>query len=198
MDAMKTLVIDRSTKVTSSVLLHEDGALETFDLGIWSQQSPCCHIPPSLGRIVVGLGPGSFAGIRSALAFALGWSIGSGADVRGIVSAVAFAEADKPVAVIGDARRGKFWVALFEGYRLVTGIFQVVREDLDRRVPRGVKVVSPDDARIADVLKDVFGESYSPAPPLSAEALAHAFTANPALLVAEPRPVYLNPAVRCD
>lgn len=43
-------------------------------------------------RIVVGTGPGSFAGIRSALAFAQGYALGKpGLEVLGLPSACAIA-----------------------------------------------------------------------------------------------------------
>ena len=42
-------------------------------------------------RIVVGTGPGSFAGIRSALAFAQGFALGSKCEVMGLPSPCAVA-----------------------------------------------------------------------------------------------------------
>ena len=69
------------------------------------------------GRIVVGTGPGSFAGVRAAIAFATGWSVGSGCEVLGLPSpcAVAGAADSFPLAVVGDARKGMRWLALFDG-----------------------------------------------------------------------------------
>ena len=149
-----------------------------------------------VGRIVVGTGPGSFAGIRSALAFAQGYAIGSGCEVLGLPSACALVEGEGPLAVVGDARRGKFWIALFDGYRLIGEIFQVGREDLEKRVPRGVKVVSPDDGRINAVLKEAFGDAYAGGRQPTPEGLRRFAEANPSALVKEPLPIYLNPAVR--
>lgn len=190
------LVIDRSTERTSVIAVNNDGSTQSIDLGIWGAGSQ----PPATQRqfttILVGTGPGSFAGIRSALAYAQGQAAGSGCEVLGITSAAAFAQPDKPVAVVGDARRGKFWVALFDGYSLVTDIFQVERDELPKRVPRGVKVVSPDWKRISAPLAELFGDFASPAPELDATALWRAASANSALLVREPLPIYLNPAVR--
>jgi len=200
---MRTLVVDRSTAATSAVFVADDGTMEEADLGVWGGD-PGADFGAAgeelgrLDRIVVGTGPGSFAGIRAALAFAQGVAIGSGGRVGvcGLTSAAAFARPEGPVAVVGDARRGLFWVALFDGFRLVSGVSLATREELGARVPRSAAVCSPDDARIGGTLRETFGEAYSPAPPVSAAALARAFAANPGLLAPEPLPIYLNPAVR--
>jgi tRNA threonylcarbamoyladenosine biosynthesis protein TsaB len=147
-------------------------------------------------RIVVGIGPGSFAGIRSAIAFARGYALGSGCEVLGIPSACALAHESEARAVVGDARRGLFWIALFDGFRLVCDIFQVTREELDKRVPRGVKVVTPDAERIDGVLKEVFAENYIGGGVVDAKGLERFAAANPSILRENPLPIYLNPAVR--
>jgi tRNA threonylcarbamoyladenosine biosynthesis protein TsaB len=43
--------------------------------------------PGEIGRIAVGLGPGSYTGIRTAIAFAQGWQLANNCDVCGISSA---------------------------------------------------------------------------------------------------------------
>lgn len=151
-------------------------------------------VPPQ--RIVVGTGPGSFAGIRSALAFAQGYAIGSGCEVLGLPSACALAEPGRRIAVVGDARRDKFWVALFDGFRQMGDIFQVGREGLLKAVPDDFAVVTPDAQRIDRLLADIFGSRYEGGRTPSAEGLKAFAEANPAALKAEPLPIYLNPAVR--
>ena len=206
---MKTLYIERSTGECRS--------------GEWVEQLDVDGVE----RIVVGTGPGSFAGIRSALAFAQGYAIGTTCEVLGLPSACALAAdyfasaaADSqssifnsqssisnsqfsssnqlhlPFAVVGDARQGKYWIALFEGYRLVCDIFQVDRETLPYRVPQGVKVTTPDAKRIDALLKEVFGENYIGGGTPTAEGLRRFAEANPSILKPEPLPIYLNPAVR--
>ena len=96
----------------------------------------------------------------------------------------------------GDARRGKYWIALFDGFSPEREIFQVERDGLLAAVPGDASVVSPDFARIGGILAETFGERASAAPTLDAAWLHRAALANPALLSAEPLPVYLNPAVR--
>ena len=147
-------------------------------------------------RIVVGTGPGSFAGIRAAIAFANGYRLATGCEVVGLPSACALAAGEGPSAVVGDARRGMYWVALFDGFRLIGEIFQVTKEELPRRVPRAVPVTSPDGARIGEMLKEMFGDFYDGGRLPTAEGLRRFAEANPAALKPEPLPVYLNAAVR--
>jgi len=157
-------------------------------------------------RIVVGTGPGSFAGIRSALAFAQGFAIGTNCEVLGLPSPCAVAAdyfaalgggvASVPLAVVGDARQGKYWVALFEGYRLVCDVFQVEKDQLPFRVPQAAKVVTPDAKRIDGLLKEVFGDNYLGERSVTEEGLKRFAENCPEILKPEPLPIYLNPAVR--
>ena len=102
----------------------------------------------------------------------------------GLPSPCACAAAEGPSAVVGDARRGLFWIALFDGRRLVRPVFQTT------------KVRSPDDARIGAALKEIFDARYCGVCRPSAGGLARYFLETPSALVAEPLPLYLNPAVR--
>lgn len=177
---MRTLYIERST-----------GDSRT---GNWVVKLDLAERPE---RIVVGTGPGSFAGIRSALSFAQGYAIGSGCEVVGLPSPCALAEEGRAIAVVGDARRGKFWVALFEGFQMVRDVFQVEgAAELAASVPTAFQVVSPDADRIDDLLKATFAERYLGGRMPTAEGLRRFAEANPAILKTEPLPIYLNPAVR--
>jgi tRNA threonylcarbamoyl adenosine modification protein YeaZ len=177
---MKTLYIERSTGECRNGDWVEKLDLEGVD------------------RIVVGTGPGSFAGIRSAIAFAQGFALGRRCEVLGLPSACAVAAevAESPFAVVGDARRGKLWIALFEGMNLVCPVFQVERDLVGLRVPQGAKVASPDDERIGLFLKETFGERYVGGVKPTEEGLSAFAEANPSALAPEPLPIYLNPAVR--
>lgn len=200
---MITLYVERSTD-KASVAIEKDGVITSeaelesvgMNSGAWAREVRDFIGGMKLDDIVVGTGPGSFAGIRAALAFAQGYAIGSGCSVRGLPSPCAFAPDEGPLAVVGDARRGKYWIALFDGPRLVTDIFQVDGEMLHLRVPIGVKVVTPDAARIDSLLRETFGSDYAGAAVPTAAGLSRALALNPSLAVFEPLPVYLNPAVR--
>jgi tRNA threonylcarbamoyl adenosine modification protein YeaZ len=158
-----------------------------------------------LDRIVVGTGPGSFAGIRGALAFAQGLALGIKAKrpelaqesiVYGLPSAAALADAAGLTAVVGDARRGLFWVVVYEGAKMVSGFRLVQREDLAAAVSEAATVLTSDGARIGETLKEVSGDRYAGSRPPSAGELARIALAHPDVLVCEPLPVYLSPAVR--
>lgn len=146
-------------------------------------------------RIVVGVGPGSFAGIRSALAFAQGYALGTGCEVLGLPSACALA-GDGKIAVVGDARQGKIWIALFDGFNLVKEVFQVSQDELSATIPEGYKVVTPDAKRIDEFLATTFGDRYVGGRVPTEDGLKRFAEANPSILKPEPLPLYLNPAVR--
>ena len=70
--------------------------------------------------IVIGLGPGSYTGIRSALSIAQGWQIGRGVKLLGISSVEAIAheaQAEKihgKVNIIVDAQRRELYLATYQ------------------------------------------------------------------------------------
>ena len=186
---MKTLYIERSTGECRDGDWVEDLDLE------------------GVGRIVVGTGPGSFAGIRSALAFAQGYALATKCEVLGLPSACAIAaqtidqsnssnNQTMHLAVVGDARQGKAWIALFDGFRLEKDIFQVNQGELKGAVPAGYDVVTPDATRIDGLLRETFGECYRGGRTPNDEGLRRFAEACPSILKPEPLPIYLNPAVR--
>ena len=185
---MKTLYVERSTGEC------RDGKwVEALDL-------------EGIERIVVGTGPGSFAGIRSALAFAQGFALGQKCEVLGLPSACACAAQvlrENPestshlhLAVVGDARQGKMWIALFDGYSLEKDVFQVNCNDLKGSVPVGYTVTTPDAKRIDGLLRETFGDRYLGGQTPTSEGLRLFAEACPSILKPEPLPIYLNPAVR--
>ena len=71
--------------------------------------------------IVVGLGPGSYAGTRIAISAAIGLQVSSGARLIGFPSiSVMECDADEYCAV-GDARRKSFFFARIRGHELLEG-----------------------------------------------------------------------------
>ena len=213
---MSLLALDRSTDVQSvawtensrivSRLFEGDDArradwpLKVHDLLAANGLAFC-----DLDRIVVGTGPGSFAGIRGALAFAQGLAIGIRAKrarvaddpiVYGLPSALALAPDDGATVVMGDARRGLFWVAVYEGAKTVAELHLVTKEELPAAVPPEAVVVTPDGARIGAVLGELFGSRFLGNRAPAAERLAQLALTHPELLIPEPLPIYLSPAVR--
>src|SRR5262245_27349351 len=69
--------------------------------------------------IIVGLGPGSYAGTRIAISAAIGLQVSLGAQLIGFPSICAM-ECDRPeYCVIGDARRKSFFFARIRANNLV-------------------------------------------------------------------------------
>ena len=175
---MSTLYIERSVRDDS-----RGDWVESLDLD-------------GVDRIVVGTGPGSFAGIRSALAFAQGYALRRpSCEVLGLPSACALA-GEGPLAVVGDARRGRFWIALFDGFRMEREVFQVALDGLSSAVPAGHMVTTPDADRIDYLLRGLFGSRYVGGRVPTSDGLRRFAEANPAVLRPEPLPLYLSPAVR--
>jgi tRNA threonylcarbamoyl adenosine modification protein YeaZ len=116
-------------------------------------------------RIAVGIGPGSYNGLRAAIAAAEGLHFATGAERVGIVSPRALAGGTGEFFALGDARGGVFWLVRIADGR-VAGEFELLplealvakldaRPDLRRlaaapvpAVP-GVVVAMPDAVTLA-------------------------------------------------
>jgi tRNA threonylcarbamoyl adenosine modification protein YeaZ len=118
--------------------------------------------PASLGLLAVGLGPGSFSGIRMALTAARALALPGHQTVAGISSskALAWPLLEQPdagaVTVLGDARRGRLWAATYarsESFLEQPDVFALMSPDeASRRIPEGSVVVSPDWSRVKECL----------------------------------------------
>ena len=205
---MNILAIDRSTD-TQSVALARDGKVyaKVF-AGLDSRASDWpVKIRDFLGahgvgvrdldQVLVGQGPGSFAGIRAALAFAQGIALGNpSCSVVGLPSTYALTRDGAHTAVVGDARRDRYWVAVYDGVTAVGDFALVGKDGLGAAVPEHYAVVTPDGARIEPLLSAVFGHHYKGSlTPLAARLLEVAL-AHPELPCPEPLPLYLQPPVR--
>ena len=107
--------------------------------------------PRDLDQVLVGQGPGSFAGIRAALAFAQGIALGNpdgATKVVGLPSTYALTRDGARTAVVGDARRDRFWVVVYDGVECVRDFALVAKDELANAVPEHWAVVTPDGARI--------------------------------------------------
>jgi tRNA threonylcarbamoyladenosine biosynthesis protein TsaB len=107
--------------------------------------------------IVIGLGPGSYTGIRAAIALAQGWQLGRGVKLLGVSSAecvAAQAEAEGTtgkVAVVIDAQRGEFYLAGFEisagGRREVSPLRLATLAEAQAREQAGEVLIGPEVTR---------------------------------------------------
>jgi tRNA threonylcarbamoyladenosine biosynthesis protein TsaB len=106
--------------------------------------------------IAVGLGPGSYAGIRVALSIAQGWHLATGVKLLGIGSAeclAAQAQADKifgRVNVVIDAQRGEFYLAAYDiaaqGLNEATSLKIVTAVQVEACVRAGEILIGPEVA----------------------------------------------------
>jgi tRNA threonylcarbamoyl adenosine modification protein YeaZ len=140
----------------------------------------------SVDRVAVGIGPGSYNGLRTAIAAAEGLHIATGAERVGLVSPRALDCAEREYFALGDARGGVLWVA-----RIVDG---EVAEDFE---------LLPTPELLARLEARPAVPRFSAAPPdgipnvglaaPSAEGLARLAATGPAATRAI-EPLYLKPA----
>lgn len=120
--------------------------------------------------IVAGLGPGSYAGSRIAIATAIGLRAATGARLLGLPSICALAITEEDYAVIGDARRDRFFFARVtarrcaEGPVLFTiGELQERLRNLDRPIYTSAKLAEMPEAIMAQpsakILAKLAGEA---------------------------------------
>jgi len=108
-------------------------------------------------RIAVGIGPGSYTGIRSAIALAQGWQLCAGmgrVKLLAISSAECLAAQAKAeglagrVAVVIDAQRGEFYLAAYEigacGCRETEPLRLASREQVEAQELAGAVLIGPD------------------------------------------------------
>ena len=126
---MITLALDTSTNRGSVVLLADGVVL--LEESFTADRSHSVTLFPILERaralvgkidqVAVGLGPGSYAGVRIAIAAALGFEIGSGAKLVGIASVAALETGGSRYLAIGDARRETYYFTRVEDGVCVDG-----------------------------------------------------------------------------
>ncbi len=184
--------------------------------------------PADIGDYVVGIGPGSFSGTRVALAAANGLALPGHVPVHGLPSTAALAwdvlnsastdmsevgrglpavagvpPSRQNVAIVGDARRNRCWVAR---YQLKAAHLETIAEPalhpldaLPALLPPDITVVSPDWERLKPILETiaegrrVLREPRTPtATALLALTTQYELARKP---LPPPQPIYLHPPV---
>jgi tRNA threonylcarbamoyl adenosine modification protein YeaZ len=107
--------------------------------------------------IAIGLGPGSYTGIRAGIALAQGWQLATSVRLLGISSVEAIAtqaQADGlrgAVRVVVDAQRGEFYLATWElteqSAREIEPLRIVGREVIEAAIADGGIVIGPEATR---------------------------------------------------
>lgn len=102
-------------------------------------------------RIVIGLGPGSYTGIRSSIALAQGWALGAEVELCGVPSVDAIARGANvkgEFMVLLDAQRGEFYTKHFrrtaEGLTETSELKIEERETVESAAKSGVRLVGPE------------------------------------------------------
>ena len=120
---MITLAIDTSTS-RGSVALLADGVLlldESFTADrshsatLFTVLARARSLADRVDQVAIGLGPGSFAGVRIAIAAAIGLELSLGARLVGIPSVAALDPTPPAYVAVGDARRETFYFTRVEG-----------------------------------------------------------------------------------
>ena len=103
--------------------------------------------------IAVGIGPGSYTGIRAAIALTQGWQLALGVKVQGVDSLEALARGEQAggrrgeVTLAVDAQRGEFYLARFElsddGIRNVESTYLAKRKEYESLLTAGRPVIGP-------------------------------------------------------
>jgi len=98
-----------------------------------------------INRVLVGLGPGSFSGIRVGLAAAYGLALAQGAEVWGIPSIYAQASCHPNTTRLGifaDARRGEFYVSVFTQGEAERDTYLVPKAQLEDEISKMTLAIS--------------------------------------------------------
>lgn len=137
-----------------SEIVHESGRDTPLSEMIDRALHEASLAPSGITSLAVGLGPGSYTGIRIAIAIAQGWELAHCTPLIGIDSTEAIAHRalesgiQGPVAVVVDAHRGEFYVAeytLGPGTALCIAPLRIAqRTDLQGLADRKVHLVGPD------------------------------------------------------
>lgn len=142
---MSTLLLDASQNTVFTLLMNGEKFLfwtlpardfqRDFLNGLGEKLFKLHEKPLDLNRILVGMGPGSFTGVRSAVSTARALAFASGAEILGLSSMELFA-----LSRIESANNGEFLIPVIDGRmgKVFTAIFQkkegaLIRqtEDLD-------------------------------------------------------------------
>lgn len=165
---MKTLALEFSSAQRSVAVACGSGHVrEVIETSKGNSMQPFAMIESALEqanishqeieRIVVGLGPGSYTGIRAGIAMAQGWQLARSVELTGISSVEAIAAQAREnglrgaVTVIVDAQRGELYLSSWElsdaGHRELEPLHIVSVDAAKARTETSQSIVGPGATR---------------------------------------------------
>lgn len=165
---MKILALDFSSPQRSVAVWKDNTvASEVVDASPGRDMKPFALIETALRQaglsreaiecLTIGLGPGSYTGIRVAVSLAQGWQLGTGVKLLGISSveciaaqAISAGENSK-FSVVVDAQRGEFYLASYEvrngSVQEIAPLRLATRVEVDERDRAGELLTGPEVTR---------------------------------------------------
>jgi tRNA threonylcarbamoyl adenosine modification protein YeaZ len=166
---MKTLALEFSSSRRSVAVLDGDAVLAEQCETAGELVPPLTLVESALTAakvlrgeikcVVVGLGPGSYTGIRGAIALAQGWQLANGVKLLGVDSAAAVAaqaHAEKisgDFCVVIDAQRGEFYVA---GSTPEQPLRLVTADEMKLLATSGAQLVGPEVTKWFPSAREIF------------------------------------------
>ena len=177
---MKILALEFSTDHRGVAVVADDQPGATREVGEVQRDGRATHTAAMIDAVLrqaglaraemeaiaVGVGPGSYTGIRVAIAFAEGWRLAFPVPLIGVRSVdclaaqAAAAGFTGPLLAAVDAQRGEYYVAGYtvsdSGFREVSPLRLVDAAALNKEIAAGAVVVGPDLAgRIPGAREDL-------------------------------------------
>ena len=145
--------------------------------------------PSDISRIAIGLGPGSYTGIRSAIAIAQGWQLGRNVELSGLSSITVLAEQARtlklygPVTIVVDAQRQELYAARYQIEPARVSELDTLRIVRPSDISAAENIIGPEATKFFPAARDL-----SP----SAEILAHLASSASCIPGEQLEPVYLR------
>ena len=135
---MRTLSLENST-ATGSLAIAEDGKIlfeadfsGSAELSVQLQRA--VRTGADIREVVVGIGPGSYTGLRVAIASALGLALARGWQKHGCPSVLGYP--DPFYRIVGDARRGLLFLAEVADHEFRRAPHLIPRSDFRNEIER--------------------------------------------------------------
>lgn len=194
---MAVAVVSDDTQAAELGCAVQTGTLQTGALALVETALRQARVTlEAIEAVVVGLGPGSYTGIRAAIALAQGWQLARGVRLLGLSSFEALAAQAQAagrrgrVHLVADAQRNEFYLACYEltatTRRLIEPLRLATLQEIQQRVAAKEPVLGPEAGRLLPGGQTLFPEAAA----LAQVALGRTdFVSGERL-----EPIYLRPA----